>query len=168
MGRRRDARPGVFGLGVVPSRMLPGHLPFPGSTPLERIRAVLHQDPVPMARFNPRAPTALQRILERALAKDPADRHQTMAALRDELKALERRLARDAAAGGATARVPGRVPRPWAALGAGLGRVFGRRREEHADPEGPTPMRPPPARTAVPAPPPSRGAQTKPTLAPLP
>src|SRR5258708_28628326 len=127
MGRRRDARPGVFGLGVVPSRMLPGHLPFPGSTPLERIRAVLHQDPVPMSRFNPRAPTALQRILERALAKDPSDRHPTMAALRDELKALERRLAGEGggAAPGASGqpRSTPRRPRPWAALRAGLGRV---------------------------------------------
>jgi eukaryotic-like serine/threonine-protein kinase len=168
MGQRADHRSDVFSLGVVLYQMVTGHLPFPGSTPLERIRAVLHQDPVPMARFNPRAPTALQRILERALAKDPADRHQTMAALRDELKALERRLARDAAAGGATTRVPGRVPRPWAALGAGLGRVFGRRRDEHADAEGPTPMRPPPARTAVPARPPSWGTETKRTIAVLP
>src|SRR5258708_35484814 len=114
MGRRRDARPGVFGLGVVPSRMLPGHLPFPGSTPLERIRAGLHQDPVPMARFNPRAPTALQRILERALAKDPADRHQTIAALRDERKALERPPAPDPAAGRRRARRPAAVARSGA------------------------------------------------------
>ena len=120
MGQRADHRSDVFSLGVVLYQMVTGHLPFPGTTPLERIRAVLHQDPVPMSRYNPRAPTSLQRILERALAKDPADRHQTMAALRDELKALERRLAREASAAGrrrARGRPPGR-PRasgrgPW-------------------------------------------------------
>jgi serine/threonine-protein kinase len=169
MGQRADHRSDVFSLGVVLYQMATGHLPFPGSTPLERIRAVLHQDPIPMSRYNPRAPTALQRILERALAKDPADRHQTMAALRDELKALERRLARDAgAASGTPVRAPARGPRPWAALGAGLGRVFGRRREEHADAEGPTPMRPPPVRTAVPSRPASWGTETKRTIAVLP
>jgi len=173
MGQRADHRSDVFSLGVVLYQMVTGHLPFPGSTPLERIRAVLHQDPIPMSRYNPRAPTSLQRILERALAKDPSDRHQTMAALRDELKALERRLAREAsAASGTPARSTGRVPRPWAALGAGLGRVFGRRREEHADAEGPTPMRPAPARTVVPTAAPTRpaswGTETKRTIAVLP
>jgi serine/threonine-protein kinase len=169
MGQRADHRSDVFSLGVVLYQMVTGHLPFPGSTPLERIRAVLHQDPVPMSRYAPRAPTPLQRILERALAKDPADRHQTMAALRDELKALERRLAREAAgASGMPVRAPGRAPRPWAALGAGLGRVFGRRREEAVDAEGPTPMRPTPPRTAVPARPPSWGTETKRTIAVLP
>src|SRR5258707_416339 len=169
MGQRAAHGSDVFSLGVVLYQMVTGHLPFPGSTPLERIRAVLHQAPTPMSRYNPRAPTSLQRILERALAKDPADRHQTMAALRDELKALERRLAREAgAASGTPVRAPARGPRPWAALGAGLGRVFGRRREEHADAEGPTPMRPPPARTAVPSRPASWGTETKRTIAVLP
>ncbi|HEV7499464.1 MAG TPA: serine/threonine-protein kinase, partial [Vicinamibacteria bacterium] len=169
MGQRADHRSDVFSLGVVLYQMVTGHLPFPGSTPLERIRAVLHQDPVPMARFNPRAPTALQRILERALAKDPSDRHPTMAALRDELKALERRLAGEAggvSGTGGQARLGARGPRPWAALGAGLGRVFGRRREERAHAEGPTPLRPP--RAGVPTRPASWGTETKRTIAVLP
>jgi serine/threonine-protein kinase len=160
MGQSADHRSDVFSLGVVLYQMVTGHLPFPGGTPLERIRAVLHQDPVPMSRFNGRVPTALQRIVERAVAKDPNDRHQTMAALRDELKALERRLAGEAA-GGAAARMPTR--RPWAALGAGLGRVFGRRREEHA--EGPTPLKSPRTTTPRPA---SWGTETKRTIAVLP
>jgi TolB-like protein/tetratricopeptide (TPR) repeat protein/tRNA A-37 threonylcarbamoyl transferase component Bud32 len=167
MGQRADHRSDVFSLGVVLYQMVTGHLPFPGSTPLERIRAVLHQDPVPMTRFAPRAPQSLQRILERALAKDPADRHPTMAALRDELKALERRLARDTGVAGGTPARPGpRAPRAWAALGAGLGRVFGRRREERADAEGPTPFRSP--RPGAPLRPASWGTETKRTIAVLP
>ena len=171
MGQRADHRSDVFSLGVVLYQMVTGHLPFPGTTPLERIRAVLHQDPVPMSRFNPRAPAVLQRILERALAKDPADRHPTMAALRDELKALERRLAGEAGVGSAAGpgthtRSATRGPRPWAALGAGLGRVFGRRREDQANSEGPTPFRPP--RAGVPTRPPSWGTETKRTIAVLP
>jgi serine/threonine-protein kinase len=167
MGQSADHRSDVFSLGVVLYQMTTGHLPFPGGTPLERIRAVLHQDPVPMSRFNARAPTALQRIVERAVAKDPGDRHQTMAAFRDELKALERRLAvGDGASAGAHARTPTRAPRPWAALGAGLGRVFGRRREDHGDAEGPTPMRA--VRSTTPARPASWGTETKRTIAVLP
>ena len=47
--------------------------------------------------LNPRLPArARSRILDRALAKDPSDRYQTMAALRDELKAVHApALARD-------------------------------------------------------------------------
>jgi TolB-like protein/tRNA A-37 threonylcarbamoyl transferase component Bud32/Flp pilus assembly protein TadD len=167
MGQRADHRSDVFSLGVVLYQMLTGHLPFPGATALERIRAVIHEDPVPMSRFNSRAPTTLQRVLERALAKDPADRHPTMAALRDELKALERRLASDRAeAAGTPARSASRVPRPWAALGAGLGRVFGRRREEPAQSEGPTAARPP--RAGAPSRPASWGTETRRTMAVLP
>jgi serine/threonine-protein kinase len=165
MGQSADHRSDVFSLGVVLYQMITGHLPFPGSTPLERIRAVLHQDPVPMSRFNARAPTALQRIVERAVAKDPGDRHQTMAAFRDELKALDRRLAAGAG-GGAESRAPQRAPRPWAALGAGLGRVFGRKRDEQVDAEGPTAMKP--VRSTTPSRPASWGTETKRTIAVLP
>jgi serine/threonine protein kinase/tetratricopeptide (TPR) repeat protein len=161
MGQRADHRSDVFSLGVVLYQMMSGHLPFPGTTPMERIRAVLHADPLPLARFNPRAPAALQPILERALAKEPAHRHPTMAALRDELKALERRLASHPAAS-----APGRRARPWAVLGAGLGRVFGRRREALADSEAETPFRTP--RTQSPARPASWGTETKRTIAVLP
>ncbi|HUG53435.1 MAG TPA: protein kinase [Vicinamibacteria bacterium] len=160
MGQRADHRSDVFSLGVVLYQMMTGHLPFPGATPMERIRAVLHTDPVPMARFNPRAPAALQPVIERALAKEPGHRHPTMAALRDELKALERRLAGD------PSLARGRRTRPWAALGAGLGRVFGRRREARADAEAETPFRTP--RTAAPGKPPSWGTETKRTIAVLP
>jgi TolB-like protein/tetratricopeptide (TPR) repeat protein/tRNA A-37 threonylcarbamoyl transferase component Bud32 len=165
MGQSADHRSDVFSLGVVLYQMITGHLPFPGGTPLERIRAVLHQDPVPMSRFNARAPTALQRIVERAVAKDPGDRHQTMAAFRDELKALERRLA-GAAGAGAQSRAPQRAPRPWAALGAGLGRVFGRKKDEQVDAEGPTPMKA--VRSTTPSRPASWGTETKRTIAVLP
>ena len=169
MGQRADHRSDVFSLGVVLYQMLTGHLPFPGTTPLERIRAVLHEEPVPLARFNPRLPSSLQPVISRALAKEPAHRHQTMAALRDELKTLERRLANEPGAPAPTRARSARGPRPWAALGAGLGRVFGRRRESRAHAEEPTPLRTTstPSRTA-PARPPSWGTETKRTIAVLP
>ena len=165
LGQRADHRSDVFSLGVVLYQMLTGHLPFPGANPLERIRAVIHDDALPLVRFNPRLPAALQPILDRALAKDPAHRHPTMAALRDQIKAVERRLASDPAlAAGARPRAL-RGPRPWAVLGAGLGRVFGRRRDNRAHLEGPTPLRP--TRTG-PARPATWGTETKRTIAVLP
>src|SRR5207245_5260636 len=59
---------------------------------LEKLHAVVHDDPRPIAQLNPKAPPELQAILDRALAKQPAERFQTMAAFRDELMALLRRL----------------------------------------------------------------------------
>ena len=87
--------------------------------------------PRPLAHFNPRTPPRLQAILNRALSKDPADRYQTMAALRDDLKALMRQLTLETGLvpteATATLLAPQRARSTWF-LGGTLGRVFSRRR----------------------------------------
>ena len=110
--------------------MVTGHAPFRRPPPVEVLHAVINQAPRPMCALNPRGPAGAAAILDRALAKDPEDRYQTMAALRDELKALMRRLprGRPRADRGLGARPAGRARAAPGALGSGLGRVFGRRR----------------------------------------
>src|SRR4029434_4457262 len=55
--------------------------------------AVLHEDPQLLDEARPgRTPPRLQAILDRALAKDPKDRYQKAAALRDDLREVLRQV----------------------------------------------------------------------------
>jgi eukaryotic-like serine/threonine-protein kinase len=72
----------VYSTGIVLYEMLAGHPPFGGESAVEiALRHV--QEPVPP--LPPRTPRSLERIVGRALAKDPADRYQSAAAMADEL-----------------------------------------------------------------------------------
>jgi serine/threonine protein kinase len=88
-----DGRSDIFALGCVIYEMLTGRRPFAGESSLALISAILRDNPAPVRAARPEAPRALQRIVDRALAKDPADRYATAGELRAELDGLRRRLA---------------------------------------------------------------------------
>src|SRR3989441_7075428 len=97
-GERVDARADIFSTGVLLYEMLTGTWPFQGKTSVDVRHAVLHQDPQPLSEARPGgAPWQLQAILDRALAKEPKQRYQKVAEMRDDLRAA----LREVEAGGA-------------------------------------------------------------------
>ncbi len=76
-GEPVDARTDVYSLGVVVFEMLTGKLPFPRNGPTAAALAHCLEEPPAATTVNPRLPRAFDRVVAKALAKDPQDRYQT-------------------------------------------------------------------------------------------
>ena len=85
LGQPVDARSDVFSCGAMLYEMVAGRAAFEGATPAGIFDAVLHQSPPPPTAVNPSVPAALARVIDRALAKAPAARHQSASELLTDL-----------------------------------------------------------------------------------
>ena len=81
-----DARSDVFGAGAVLYQMVTGRHAFPQRQLACLVDAVLNLDPVRPRVLNPTIPRSLEAVVLKALAKDPAGRHQSAAELADALE----------------------------------------------------------------------------------
>ena len=89
LGKIVDGRADLYALGVVLYELTTGRVPFPGNDPLATISQHLHAPVVPPRVLRPDLPRALETIILRLLAKDPAQRFatagETATALREAL-----------------------------------------------------------------------------------
>src|SRR3954453_21419647 len=75
----------VYGMACVVYEMLAGEPPFRGDSPRATMAKQVTEKSRPLRLLRPDAPVAFERILEKALAKDPAARYQTILEFCDAL-----------------------------------------------------------------------------------
>ncbi len=89
-GDTLDGRSDLFSFGIMLYEMATGVLPFRGKSAFETTAAILHEQAVPALKINPDLPEGLDRVIAKALEKDPALRYQSAAEMRADLKRLLR------------------------------------------------------------------------------
>ncbi|HWN75671.1 MAG TPA: serine/threonine-protein kinase, partial [Candidatus Udaeobacter sp.] len=126
-GEPVDARTDIYSAGAVLYEMATGSRPFPQSSSVQLIGAILHKEPASLRVFNERFQPGLEAVIMKTLDKEASERYQTARELRTALETLTSssvsgatnwQTATAPASGTTTAVVPTKA-RPWGWIAAG-------------------------------------------------
>src|SRR5439155_10339441 len=92
-GKEIDARSDIFSLGVMLYECATGISAFERGTPIEVSLRVVTETPPPPSELNPAVPPGLDRIISRAMAKDPGGRYESAQVLQSDLLQLQQQIA---------------------------------------------------------------------------
>jgi serine/threonine-protein kinase len=88
LGEAVDHRTDIFSLGVVLFEMLTGRVPFLASAATEVTHEAVHGPLVAPTTINKQLPVEIDAIVERMLAKNPADRYESASTVAAELRSV--------------------------------------------------------------------------------
>ena len=87
-----DHRSDIFSFGAMLYEALTGTRPFGGTSAVDTLHQIIHDQPAPLSASAPSAPAEAQRIVRKCLAKSADERYQSMKEVAIDLRDLRRQL----------------------------------------------------------------------------
>jgi serine/threonine protein kinase len=91
-GKPADPRSDIYAVGSIMYEMMSGNPPYDGDNVMEVLHKKANQPPPPLKDLRPDLPVEVIELVERAMARSPSTRPQSMAALASDLRTLAAQL----------------------------------------------------------------------------